>query len=220
MEGPYINTKLSTIVSLRPDQMDNKVYINLKRNLEEKINNRCYKDYGYISNVYEILEYKDGIIEAENLMGSAVFDISFSCRLCKPLKNHIIVAKIKRVNKVLITAENGPILIIITNDRVNSDVFFTDNNNNIRYKKEGSSEMLKASDYVKISIRSVVFNDRDTKIKAMGYLDDIASDEEIQKHFEEMYINDELTDYNQYVEEENLDKEQTKDKNKIKSKMV
>lgn len=200
MEGPYINTKLSTTVSLRPDQMDNKVYINLKRNLEEKINSRCYKDYGYISNIYEILEYKDGVIEAENLMGSAVFDVSFSCRLCKPLKNHIVVAKIKRVNKVLITAENGPILIIITNDRVDSDVFFTDNNNNIRYKKDGSSEMLKSGDYVKITIRSVVFNDQDTKIKAMGYLENIATDKEIKQHFEDMYSSDELVDYDQYNE--------------------
>ena len=34
--SPYINTKLYTLVPLKADQMDNKIYLNLKKNLESK----------------------------------------------------------------------------------------------------------------------------------------------------------------------------------------
>src|SRR3990172_11202868 len=119
MISPYINTKLYTHVALLPNQMDNKLYISLKKNLEDKVVKRCFRDKGYIMDVYKILEYKDGVIEAENPSGSAIFDISFSCRLCIPLKGKQIVCKVDRVNKLLITVTNLPILIIITNERIN-----------------------------------------------------------------------------------------------------
>ena len=95
-------------------------------------------------NLLEILDYKDGIIEAENTESSALFDLDFSCKICSPLKNTQIICEIDSVNKLLITAINGPILVIITNDRINNNVFFKDNNNNIRYKKENESQILLA----------------------------------------------------------------------------
>ena len=82
MNGPYINTELHTTVSLMPNQMDNAIYINLKENLKRQVAKKCLKNYGYIVEVYEITEYKGGIIEAENFLASSKFDISFSCRLC------------------------------------------------------------------------------------------------------------------------------------------
>ena len=48
MLSPYINTKLTTSVLLHPYQMDNKIYINLKKNLEKKIVGSCFSKYGYI----------------------------------------------------------------------------------------------------------------------------------------------------------------------------
>ena len=57
MISPYINTKLYTHVSLLPNQMDNKLYINLKKNLENKVARRCFKDKGYIMDIYKILDY-------------------------------------------------------------------------------------------------------------------------------------------------------------------
>lgn len=136
MTSPYINTKIYSSVILFPHQMNNKVYINLKQNLERKIVGRCLLNYGFVVKVIEILSYKDGVIEAENTDASALFDVVFSCRLCIPLKNTQIVCQIERVNKLLITAINGPILVIVTNNRINDKVFFKDNNNNIRYKKK------------------------------------------------------------------------------------
>src|SRR5437016_615733 len=120
--SPYINSILLTSVMLNPYQMDNKIYINLKKNLENKVNGKCFSKYGYVVKVIEILAYKDGVIEAENTQSSALFDLNFSCKLCCPLKNTQIVCKIDRVNKLLITAVNGPIIIVITHDRINSNI--------------------------------------------------------------------------------------------------
>ena len=35
--SPYINTKLYSLIPLKADQMDNKIYLNLKQNLEKKL---------------------------------------------------------------------------------------------------------------------------------------------------------------------------------------
>lgn len=219
MSGPYINTKLYTSVALHPDQMDNKIYINIKNNLENKVNKRCFRNYGYIMQIYEILEYKDGVIEAENFMSSASFDIVFSCCLCRPLINKEIVCQVDRVNKVLVTALNGPILVIITNDRINDDIFFTDNNNNIRYKDKetDSSKVLKEKEFVKVIIKSIVFNNGDDRIKAIGYLNKMATDKDVEKYYKELYNTDEpIVEFEEYIKEKELDeKEVSKEKVKL-----
>jgi DNA-directed RNA polymerase subunit E'/Rpb7 len=187
MTSPYINTKLATSISLLPDKFDNKIYLNLKRALEKKVVGKCFHEYGYISDVFEILDFKDGVIEAENLMGSATFDVSFSCRLCRPIRDQQIVCQVNRVNKVLITLENGPIIVIITNDRINDEVFFTDNNNNLRYKTETGSHILKQKEFVKVTVVSTVFNHGDNKIKAIGFLDNVATETEVEKFYQDIY---------------------------------
>lgn len=204
IESPYINTKLGTTILLKPHQMDNKLYLNLKKNLEAKLLRKCYKHYGYITDIYEILKYNDGVIEAENLMASATYDIEFSCNLCKPLKNQTIVCQIDHVSKVLITASNGPIYIIITNDRVNDQYFFTDTNNNLRYRKDEGSKVLEPKEFIKVTIISVVFNHGDEKIKGMGFLENVASEDEIKTHFKFIHKkkSTDFIDFSTYEENE------------------
>jgi len=199
MTSPYINTKLSTSVILHPYQMDNKIYINLKQNLQT-ISGKCFQKYGYVVKIIEILDYKDGVIEAENTESSALFDLDFSCRMCVPLKNTQIICEIDRVNKLLITAVNGPILVVITNDRVNNDVFYKDNNNNIRYKKEGQSNMLQPHDFIKVVLQTIHFNDGDEKIKAIGYMEDMAGEEDKKNFYKDAYLDtDAVVDFETYI---------------------
>lgn len=202
MSSPYINTELYTHISLQPNQMDNKLYINLKKNLENKVLKKCYKDKGYIMEVYKILDYNDGIIEAENPSGSAIFDVKFSCRLCIPLKGKQIICKTNGVNRALITASNGPILLIITSERINSDIFFPDKNNNLRYKKDDTSQILETNVFIKVTILSTTFNNNDNKIKAIGFLNDIATEAEIESYYNDLY-NDKnaFVNYKEYMEE-------------------
>lgn len=200
--SPYINTKLYTSVLLHPHQMNNKLYINLKRNLEKVVSGKCFSKYGYIVKVIEIIEYNEGIIEAENVESSARFPVSFSCRLCAPLKNIQIIAKIDKINKHLVTANNGPIVIIITNDRVNDEVFFKDNKNDLRYKKNNQSVLLQPNDYIKITLQSIQFHDGDDKIKAIGFIDDMATSKEIKLFYENKEIkeDEDIIEYKEYEE--------------------
>lgn len=203
MNGPYINTELYTTVSLLPNQMDNSIYLNLKKNLERQVAKKCLRNYGYIIEVYEITSYKNGIIETENLLGSAKFDISFSCRLCKPLKTKQIICKIDRINKLMLTAVNGPILTIITNDRINDKLFFLDNNNNIRYKKDNVSQLLAQGEHIVVTINRVKFDDGDQNIKAIGFLDRIATDDEKMAFYEQQYNKtDGSIKYDEYIKEQ------------------
>lgn len=153
--------------------------------------------------VHEIIEHSEGIIEAENFSGSALFNVSLSVNLCRPLKNQNIICKINKVNKELITLENGPILVIIANKRWNSEIFSIDNNNNIKYKKGNETTILTANDYVVATIINVVFNHGDDKIKTLGFLNNVATDEDIKKHFDALYDDTKNVDYDEYIK--NLD---------------
>lgn len=197
---PFINTSLSCLVALSPSQQDNKLEINLKKNVEHKLLNKAYKDYGVVTKVYKIIKHSEGILEAENFSGSALFQVEVSVKLCRPLNNQSIVCKISKVNKELIILENGPILIIIANRRMNNDVFFIDNNNNIKYRKNNESYVLSPNDYVIANIMSVTFSGGDNKIKALGTLTNLATEEDIKKHFDNLYNDEKIIEYSEYIE--------------------
>ena len=184
IQSPYINTTLTSPLMLFPNQMDNKMYLHLKTNLNNKLLGKCYKNYGFISQIYKIEEISEGIIEAEDPSCSAKIIVRFSCRLCLPAKNKEIICKIDRMNKVLISGINGPIKVIITTDKINKEKFFTDINRNIRIK--GNSNVLIPDIYIKVLILSSSFSDYDMNILAIGYLEDIAIDEEINNYNKEI----------------------------------
>lgn len=184
MLSPYKNTIIGTTVSLRPDQMDNNVYINLKKNLEDNVLGKCYRQYGYIQEIFELIKYEDGYIETENLSGSAKFNVLFSCKLCRPTESQQIICKIEKANRVLITGKNGPITIIITGNNINENIFFTDTKKNrFKYKKDGESKLLETGDYVKVTVLKFTFNHNGSNIMAICYLDDIPTDKEIEESF-------------------------------------
>lgn len=197
--SPYINTKLYSLIPLKADQMDNKIYLNLKQNLEKKLLNKCYKNYGIITHIYQISEYGDGIIEAENFSSSAIFEAEFSCRLCAPLNGTEIICEIVQLTKLLITAQNGPILVAIPNMNISDKVFMLDNRNNYVYNKDGVKTKLEKNDFVKVRIIQLQSNNGDTQIIAIGTLIDIATTEEINKHYKDLYDKEKeivnITDY-------------------------
>ncbi len=198
--NPYFTTKLSTTVILHPHQMNEKIYLNLKKNLEEKTVNKCFNKYGFIIKVIEILKYGDAVIEAENVDSSAIFSLDFSCKICLPMKNMQIICQINKFNKLLMIGINGPITVVITNNRINENVFFKDNNNNIRYKnKNGESKLLAAQDFIKVIIQTVKFFDGDEKMTCIGFLNDIASDKEIEENYANMYKDSSIIDHGKFI---------------------
>jgi DNA-directed RNA polymerase subunit E'/Rpb7 len=182
-QSPYINTTLISNVMLNPNQMDNKIYLHLKSNLNNKLVGKCYLNYGFITNIYKLEEISEGIIEAEDPSCSAKIVVKFSCRLCFPPKNKYIICKIDRMNKALISAINGPIKVIITQDKINKDKFYSDAERNIRIKK--NNEVFAPNMIVKILILSSTFGNYDTSILSIGYLQDLATPDEIKLYNED-----------------------------------
>ena len=179
IHSPYINTYLLCPIMLQPNQMDNKIYLHLKSNLINKLEGYCYKNYGYINKIYSIDEISDGIIEAEDPSCSAKIIVKFTCNLCLPIINKELICKIDRMNKALISAINGPIKVIITADKINKDNFFPDMNRNIRIKS--NSEVVIPGMYIKILVLSKSFSDYDKNILVIGFMQNIATDEEIKE---------------------------------------
>ena len=202
--SPYITTELTCAVSLDPSQMNNNIYKNIKNNLIRRFEGKCFKDYGFINKIYEVNKYSDGYIVAENPKSAARFYVTFTCKLCYPLLKKQIVCKIDKANRLIMRLNNGPINILVTTkDRINKNVFFIDSKSgNLVAKKDGKSIPVTIGSYVKVSIESRQFNDQDTMIMAMGFLEDIATDEEVKLSYEKEFGVDNLVTYDDYIRQE------------------
>ena len=175
---------LFTRVILHPHQMNNDLYINLKKNLIDKIEGKCIKD-GYIIKIYKILEYTNGIIEPENFTGSAIYDIKFLAKICMALKESIILAKITSYipNANFALAEFGTIIkIIFTKNKrdLNTNIFQISNDKSILHIP--TQKKIGLNDWVKVQLKSIKFYQNDTTIKCMAYLEDIATQDDIDKY--------------------------------------
>jgi DNA-directed RNA polymerase subunit E'/Rpb7 len=181
---------------LFPNQMDNKIILHLKSNLNNKLIGKCYKNYGYISKIYKIDELSDGIIEPEDSTCSAKFIVKFSCKLCIPIKNKEIICKIDRMNKALISGINGPIKSIITTDKINKDNFLMDKNRNI--KTIETKEYLVPNMYIRVLVLSSSFSDYDKNILVIGFIQDLANKEEIEEYMSQNEQKEENNFYQEY----------------------
>jgi DNA-directed RNA polymerase subunit E'/Rpb7 len=197
IHNPFIDTTLVCPIMLLPNQMDNKMYLHLKSNLKNKLESKCYKNYGYVNKIYSIEEISDGIIEAEDPSCSAKIIVKFTCNLCLPIVGKEIICKIDRMNKTLMSAINGPIKTIITTDKINKENFFPDMNRNIRIK--GNSQVLVPEMFVRILILSKSFGDYDKNILIIGYLQDIATKEQVEQYYK---INNDNNEINNIINEE------------------
>jgi DNA-directed RNA polymerase subunit E'/Rpb7 len=193
-----------TVVTLPANQLTNEIYQNLKIKLIRDYEKRCFRNYGFIVKIFDISKYESLVIPAENPNVSAPFRIEYSCRVCIPLEKQIIVCRIEKMSELFLVLSNGPIYVVVTIDRKNENVFFVDNNNHLRYRVNDNSVLLKIGDFAKISIETKTFNNNDTKIKVLGFLQDVASEKDIEGFYEDMYHKDssgELINYETHIKE-------------------
>lgn len=186
---PYKNIKQHTRIALEPYHMNSDICNNMKNVLKKKVEKKCNKN-GFIDEVYKILEYSDGIMVPENLNGSAIYNITYHCRICIPIENTVIISSIKMVNPDLIVAINGPLFIFIPKNHVDTTIW--DIPDNFMHKK--SNKKLAIGNYVKIQIMDKRINQGDSQIKIMGKLFDFATDEEVDKFYGSKIIKPDIID--------------------------
>ena len=190
MIGPYFITTLETDVSLHPRDMNNNIMDNIKQKLVKQHSNKCFYDYGYIDKIYNIYDdIKGGIIRAEDNTASSVHSVKFRCRLCKPIKNSIIYAKITGINNVIIMAENGPIKFLIDSNNINT--------NNIKYigsayypvasNGEIINKVIQTGTYVMVKVLNKKIVQNKNNIIAIAILESVILDSNVNEMIRKQY---------------------------------
>jgi DNA-directed RNA polymerase subunit E'/Rpb7 len=184
--SPYRNIKQYTRISVEAYHMYSDIKNNMKIILKKKLEKKCNKN-GFIDEIYKILEYSDGIMPPENLNGVTIYNIAYNCKLCIPIENTVIIGHIRVTNQELIVSINGPIMIFIPKENVDTSIW------NIidGYTNKVKKTKLVSGDYVKIQIIDKRINQNDSQIKAIGKLLDFATSEEVDKYFGSKIISEE-----------------------------
>ena len=176
--SPYRNIKQYTRISIEPYHMNSDIKNNMKIILKKKVEKKCNKN-GFVDEVYRILEYSDGIMPPENLNGSAIYNITYHCKLCIPVENTIIIGQVRVINQELVVSINGPIMFFIPKENVDTNVWDIPDG----YMNKLKKIKLTSGDYIKIQIVDKRINQNDSQIKAIGKLLDFATSEEVDKYF-------------------------------------
>jgi len=194
MNNPYITTYLTTTVRVLPREMDNNMRKYIKNSIEKEHSNKCFGDYGFIVKTHEIEIISDGIIIPEDPMCCPTYKIRFLATLCRPLQNTIITAKIIGMSEQLIFLSYGPLEIIVkTINGINKNLFiFNSNLSRWTYKKSNDKNVqklivLKNDSYLKVKIQSKKIIDKTKQIICIGFIENIASDKDIEKSIKDMY---------------------------------
>lgn len=181
LQNIFIDMKLHDIVHVFPWQLNNELYINLKKNLVLKVNKKCI-DIGLICSVNSIEQYS-GYIIPEDLSGNVTFNVTYNANVCVPLPGYQIVMKVEQIIKQAIMVTNGPIAGIVKFTDINNNIFFTNDSNELINKK--NNQPLKIGDHVKVTIKTKRSFIGETNIGILGFINDYANDEEIKQN---MYI--------------------------------
>ena len=128
----------------------------------------------------------------ENLDGSAIYNISYHCRICIPIENTTIIGTVKMVNSDLIVVINGPMLIFIPKNNVDTNIWDIPEN----YNHRKTNKKLVIGNFVKIQITNKRINQGDSQIKIMGNLQDFATNEEVEQYYGSKIIKTETQEEN------------------------
>jgi len=179
LTNPYVNTNLASKVLVKPNQINNNIYINMKKNLKESLESKCNK-YGFIIAIHKIIEHGYGIMPAEDLSGSVLFDVKYSSLLFLPTRNTNIICKITNIENNLLTAQCGPLLVMLKQEDINKDIFTNDRG--IIFVRK-TNKTIALDDHIIVYIRNIRFYTGDTTMMAMGRLENIPTQDEVDKYF-------------------------------------
>lgn len=207
MNNPYITTYLTTTVRVLPKEMDNNIRKYIKTSIEKEHSNKCFGDYGFIVKIHEIEIISDGIIIPEDPMCCPTYKVRFLATLCRPLQNTFITAKIVGMSEQLIFLSYGPLDIIVkTINGINKNLFtFNSNLSRWTYKKSDDKNtqkliVLKNDSYLKVKILSKKIIDKTKQIICIGFVENIASDKEIEKSIKDMYEPKKYDNIDEYID--------------------
>jgi DNA-directed RNA polymerase subunit E'/Rpb7 len=235
MSSPYINAYLNTTVRIQPNQMDNNIRKHIKNSIEREHLNKCFLDYGYLNKIHEIYPDYDAEIIAEDPMACALFKVRMSCTLCRPILNSTIICKAMGITPPIIYLVNGPLDIIVkTSQNINKNVFVfnqrlnrwtvsKNNVSNVSNETETESKkkylLLEEGVYLKVKIINKKIIDKSDRILCTGYLEDIATENEIKDSMNIVNSIEKYSSMKEYLDIENK-REKEEEKERMNRKTV
>lgn len=172
-------------IELEPHQIKNNLYYYIKENLKKKLEKKC-NHLGYIIEIFKINKYIPLEINPASFSGNCLFNVLYSCRICRPQRGDIIVGKIINISGI-IAAKNGPIDMVIQNENINKKKFIIVNNILYYINKNNENIEIKKNELLKIKIIDIHMLKNDDKIFVIGYLEDITNEEDKKKFFDDIY---------------------------------
>ena len=185
MNSASFKTVLDATVVITPSQLNNDLYMNIKDNLEKRLIGKCYKNYGLIEKIYNIQKISDGKINQEDNDCNVYYNVSFHCRILKPVINSTIIAKVNSINNDYIFLTSSNIKIIVTNKKIGNN-YINDTINNT-YKNKETNKVIENGDFMKVNVLKYQLMDKEKNIYVEGSLVDEATDEEVDKFYNQLY---------------------------------
>lgn len=179
----YYRTQLETKVSLLPEQINGNMNDHILSNLKAKIEGKTL-DSGIILKVIRLIDKGMGVVDKSNLMGTTVYLVKYECFICSPTKNLEIICVVENIIKGYLIGKNGPVMVAIQFNNIDTQKFETSGNSIINLKTKNP---INKGDHIKVSIISVNNNLGEKSIVTMCKLLSMASKEDI-KSFEEDQI--------------------------------
>lgn len=213
MNNPYFTTFLYDEICVAPGELNSNIRANIKQKTIRKHKGKCFKQYGYVMDVYSIQdELEDGEMRPEDPSSSVYYKIQFKAKICYPLIGTVIVALVDNINMHISICKTGPLIIIIDKENMNKDKFRYNNTRNALYPLDSKGKELDdpvvAKKYVKVRILEKRIVNGDNKIITMGYLEDMATKEEVKQAITNSASYDEdIVDIDELLKKEEEDKE-------------
>lgn len=186
MANPYTSTIIEDYVTIRPHQMNNNILEHIKDCINQKYIGKCYQNYGFVSKIYKIEDLpEDARLREDDITGSAICKVKFSCKVCNPLVDTPYVAKVVGRNKMVIIGEYGPIRFIISKDYINRDKIAYVQNKTAFFPKNSNGEIINSpietGTYIIVKPMSKKIVNNSKIIDTIAILDSIATDDEIKQ---------------------------------------
>lgn len=172
----YYRTQLETKVSVFPEQLDGDIDNHILDNLRAKVEGKSGPD-GIVLKIIRLIECDNGVIDKANFMGTSVSNVKYECFICSPTKKQEIVCVFENVIKGYIIGRNGPIIVAIEMNLIDSQHFEV-RNGKIIYLKTGKE--LEKGEYLKVSIINIKSNLNEKIITTVCKLLNVANKKEIE----------------------------------------
>ena len=182
--GLYYHTQLESKVSIAPHELDADLDEHILRNLKMKVENKC-NEHGIIIRVTRLINYQYGMIDKTNLTGTTIYKVEYECLICSPRKDVDITGSIENILAGYIVAQNGPVVITVSINNVESQKFEI-KDGNLYYTK--TKKQLEKGDFIKVSVINNSNNLGEKRITTTCKLLDLASKDDIAKYHEEQKL--------------------------------